>query len=310
MAIHDNVTEFAGLPVASYDTEKGGPLNAKKAWKIGYGAENYDAEEPLSSVLGRFVKEKGVESVTALVIGAWQEVGSGTSSADLVEALVAAKAKFPNLKALFFGDITMEESEISWINQSDMAPLFAAYPKLEHLRVRGGQGLRLGTLRHGHLQSLIVETGGLPATVVNQVASADLPALTHLELWLGEENYGADWTMKQLAPVIEGRGFGKLEYLGLRDSEKADEIAEAVAKSPVLGRIKTLDLSLGTLGDKGGEALLASPSIKKLKKLDLHHHYLSDGVMKKFKKLGIEVDLEDQQEADGEDGDRYIAVGE
>jgi hypothetical protein len=144
---------------------------------------------------------------------------------------------------------------------------------------------------------------------VLEVAAAELPELTHLELWLGEDNYGATWTMEEIAPIIEASRFPKLEYLGLRDSEQADEIAAALAKSPALSRIATLDLSLGNLSDKGGEALLAAPSVRRLKKLDLHHHYLSNATMKKFRALGIPVNLDDQREAD-EDNYRYIAVGE
>ncbi len=44
------------------------------------------------------------------------------------------------------------------------------------------------------LVALTIESGGLPAAVVREVASAHLPALEHLELWLGEENYGGDAT--------------------------------------------------------------------------------------------------------------------
>ncbi|MFN8512832.1 MAG: hypothetical protein U0841_09645 [Chloroflexia bacterium] len=67
----------------------------------------------------------------------------------------------PRLTALFFGDIIVEESEISWIEQTDVSPLLAAFPQLEIFGVRGGNGLSFGQLRHDVLQTLIVETGGL-----------------------------------------------------------------------------------------------------------------------------------------------------
>jgi len=81
-----------------------------------------------------------------------------------------------------------------------------------------------------------------------------------------------------------------------------------VAASPLMARIETLDLSLGTLGDEGAEALLTSPAVKKLKRLDLRHHYMSDAVIKRFATLGPNVDLSEAQGEDDED--RYVSVGE
>ncbi len=103
-----------------------------------------------------------------------------------------------------------------------------------------------------------------------------------------------------------------MEYLGLRDSELADEIAIAIVSAPILERIKVLDLSLGTLSDAGAAALLASPAVARLRKLDIHHHYCSPEMVEKLAALPIEVDASDSQEADEDDGEvyRYVAVGE
>jgi hypothetical protein len=186
--------------------------------------------------------------------------------------------------------------------------LFGAYPNLEHFRVRGGNGLALGAVRHDHLKLLIVESGGLNRSIVQQVCAAQLPALEHLELWLGDEGYGATTRVEDLAPILAGTLFPYLRYLGLRDSEIADEIAAALAQSPILERIRVLDLSLGTLGDEGAAALLANPAVRRLEKLDLHHHYCSDEMMTRLQALGIDVDVSDQQDED--DGERYVAVSE
>jgi hypothetical protein len=232
----------------------------------------------------------------------------------VVKALVAAADQLPALTRLFFGDVTMEESEISWIKQTEVGKLLMAYPRLEHFGVRGGTDLSFQKLtRHDALKSLIVETGGLSRKVVQQILAADLPALEHLELWLGAAEYGADTTVADLQPLLTGDRFPNLRYLGLRDSEIADELAVALAHSPLLARIKILDLSLGTLGDVGAEALLNSPAVAGLEKLDLHHHYCSKKMMKRLKALPIPVDASDRQEADEEDeGEaiRYVAVGE
>ena len=313
MAIHEHVTRFAGFPVKDY--RPGQPLKnpARVIYRLSL---NYDEGEDgghLTERVAEFLGQPGVGEAPGLVIGAWEEMYDVNSSG-LVEALVAGRGQLASLKALFLGDILGEESEISWINQSDMSPLFEAYPGLEHFRVRGGNGLSLGQLRHERLRSLVIETGGLRAAVVREVAAAELPALEHLELWLGEENYGGDSTVEDLRPILSGRRFPRLRYLGLRDSPRADEIAAAVAGAPVLERVRVLDLSLGNLGDKGAQALLASPAVAALEKLDIHHHYVSKEMVKKLQALGIEVDAGEGQTAyvsehDGEEY-RYIAVSE
>jgi hypothetical protein len=72
-----------------------------------------------------------------LIIGAW-DFESSINPDGFVQTLVELKDTFKNLKALFIGDITAEEQEISWIQQSDLSPLFAAFPNLEFFQARGG----------------------------------------------------------------------------------------------------------------------------------------------------------------------------
>ena len=172
--------------------------------------------------------------------------------------------------------------------------------------------LQLGALHHKNLKTLIFQSGGLDAAVTRAAIGADLPALEHLELWLGTPEYGGDTAVADLEPLLTGTPFPSLRYLVLRDSEIADQIAAALAQSPILERIRVLDLSLGTLGDEGAAALLASPLVAGLEKLDIHHHYCSDAMIARLPQLGIEVDTSEQEEANEDDGQtwRYVAVGE
>jgi hypothetical protein len=348
MAIHEHITQFAGLAV--HDFELGSSLlpGRRVAYRLGIDYETYYESEPetpapsqptgfwqkAKALLGsvsepapplptvnasafmrlwkQFLADPNVGSVEAIVFSDWGGAGAGEEPDEVVQALVDAKAKLPRLRAVFMGEMTMEESEISWIQQTDLSPIWQAYPGLEHVQVRGGSNLSLGDLRLANLGTLILESGGLPAEVVEQVCAADLPRLRHLELWLGADEYGGTSSLDDLAPILSGEVFTGLDYLGLRDCEFADQLAGALSQSPVVATLKTLDLSLGNLSDEGAEALLRSPDLQKLTKLDLHYHYLSDGMAAKLQQLPIEVDLSDQQEAD-EDGDdvyRYIAVSE
>lgn len=275
-------------------------------------AVDYDASEAgviWTDLFFEFLEQPGAEQLKALVIGAWEDMSTGTAPDRIVEALVDAKDNLPNLRAIFFGDITYEESEISWIVQGDVSALFTAYPQLEHFCVRGGNNLNLGTLNHANLKSLTIQTGGLNREVVAQVCRAELPALEHLELWLGVEEYGGDCELDDLRPLFQLRKFPALKYLGLKDSMLADAIAEAVADAPVLEQLEVLDLSMGVLGDAGAEKLISSPAIKKLKNLVLRHHYMSDAMVRRWSTSGITADVSDQQKAADVD-DRYVEVSE
>jgi hypothetical protein len=190
--------------------------------------------------------------------------------------------------------------------------LFKAYPGLEHFGVRGGQDLSMQGLNLENLKTLGVYTGGLPKSVIKQIGAASLPNLENLVLFLGVDEYGGDHSLEDLQPFFDGANFPKLQYLGLCDSEYADEIAKAIANAPVLSKLSVLDLSLGTMTDEGGKALLDSPAVKNLKKLELQYHYMSTDMMTRLKGLGIEVDVSDRQEAEEYDGElwRYPAVTE
>jgi hypothetical protein len=145
--------------------------------------------------------------------------------------------------------------------------------------------------------------------VVREVCAADLPALEHLELWLGSENYGGDATLEDLAPILSGRLFPRLTYLGLRDCEWADDLAVALVDAPILARIKALDLSLGNIGDRGALALATAQVAAGLESVDIHHHYVSDEAVAKLMARGPRINANDRKELRDEE-DRYIAVSE
>jgi hypothetical protein len=125
---------------------------------------------------------------------------------------------------------------------------------------------------------------------------------------LGSANYGADATVDDLQPFLQGSRLPSLTRLGLRNSEIADDIAKGLAGAPVLGRLKYLDLSMGTLGDDGGRALIANPALKSVEEIDLHFHYLSDAMMAEVQRALPQADLSDQQNQ--QEYGPYCAVSE
>ena len=310
--ISENLTTFKGLKVLDWENDAETPDFKRLVYRVRVGYDEVHEGVGIADKLASLLDAKGSEQMQSLVIGSWHGDDPSRDSSELIELLVSARQRLPALRNLFIGDITSEENEISWIMQSDVSPLLGAYPNLEHLTVRGAGGLTFGRIAHERLRELIVQSGGLSPDVIHEITSAKLPSLEHLELWLGEPNYGGDATVEDLAPLLPGNLFPKLRYLGLKDSVIQDEIAGVMALAPVLNQLEVLDLSMGSLGDEGAKSLLASPLIRKLKMLDLHHHFMSKAVAEQFKRLGIEVDVSDQQSPSewGGEQHRFIAVSE
>lgn len=311
MTVEGHAETFIGLPIKDYDPDERIQAPEGAVYRVSLGYDEGEGGLTMAARLAQFFSDPAVHRIQGVVIGTWHSEWDEPANS-VVESLVSVRDKVPRLRGIFLGDITSEECEISWIQQTDVGPLLDAYPKLQHFRVRGGNGLSLGRLDHAHLKSLIVESGGLPVSVVREVSTAHLPELEHLELWLGSDNYGWDGGVDDLQPILSGNLFPKLQYLGLRDCEIADDIAAVVANAPIVRRIRTLDLSLGNLGDDGFRSLCMLPRDGRLEKLDVHHHFASAEMVKELQRLPCEVDASDVQEAEewGGQTHRFIAVAE
>lgn len=306
--VAEHLLTFLNKPVEDFSPATGISDSEKIVYRIRIDYDEAESGASIIDKIAEFAAAPGAGKVKELIIGAYDFQSSETTE-DIVNALVGLKETFKELKALFIGDIIVEECEISWIKQSDISPILKAYPNLEHLQVRGGDGLAFSDCQHDHLKTLIIETGGLPPNVVKEVSAAHLPNLERLDLWLGSDNYGFESKIEDFFPILDGKKLPKLTHLGLMDSEIQDEIATAVCIAPILQQLKVLDLSMGTLTDKGAAALLASDAIRKLDFLNLRRHYMSDEMINQMKTLGIRVNVDDQEKAEDEDY-RYAEVTE
>jgi hypothetical protein len=290
--INEYLTEFAGLPVAEFDGDEGGsaPGPAEVAWSVRYvTSENGAWLRDFHDNFVLFLDTVDTSRVTHLVIGWWDY------DYDPVALLSEVAEDFPNLRALFLGDILDWEHHISWIQQFDLTPLFEKYPSLEHFGARGGDGLRFEPMRNETLKVLRFESGALPPEAVQSVAGSDLPALEELDLWLGAAERGRTAELDDLQPIFTGERFPALRRLGLQNADFQDEIATAVASAPVVARLESLALSMGALSDRGAEALLTGQPLTHLKELDLHHAFLSEEMVERIRKAlpGVALDLTD-----------------
>ncbi|CAA6829805.1 MAG: Unknown protein [uncultured Aureispira sp.] len=308
MTFSRNAFYFNKKKVIDFDIEKG-IENTELAYRF---RTEYDGpENEVKNMLLAFLSDPKLSEIDSFVIGHWGPEHDD-NPAFIIQLLIDNKAKLQHIKGIFFGDISYEENEVSWIEHCDHGPLLAALPNLEFYQIRGGNGLALEELNHSNLKKLVIQTGGLSKSIYAQLSKATLPALEHLELWLGSENYGFNATPAEVAASYRGTGsthLPSLKYLGLRNSEIANELAQLIKGDPILDRIEELDFSKGTIDDIGAEALVDNPAIKNLKKLDLHHNFISDEWAEKLNDLGIKVDLK-EREPNADEYDRYVSVSE
>lgn len=312
---HGRLTTFAGLPVIDFTLQDRADLETGEfppdveswAWRLGV---DDDVSTDFEAVFALFLEVVDTTRVKALIIGRWSEDRAGNPGpAAALEPLIEAAARFPALEALFFPDVTSEDIEVSWIQQSDPGPVFACFPRLRRFGLRGTAQLTMEPLCHGALEELTFQGGGLPSSVVRAIADSELPALTGLDLYLGTSNYGGVATAEDLQRILRGEVFPSLRHLGLRNAENIDELAAALAHAPIVARLESLDLSLGVLTDDGAANLISGQPLTHLKRFDLHHHFLSEEMMQRLWQAlpGVEVNLD---ESNGLNARRYTAVGE
>ena len=299
---------FFGLELEHFDKAKG-IQSESAAIRVELDYDAAEDGETILAVLEAVAADPKAKDIKALIVGNWEEAYD-YSVQPVVNFLVKNNDTFKSLKALFVADIYSDECEISWIQQGDYSALWGAYPDLQHLQIRGSCDLSLGSISANSLETLILETGGLPSEVIIQIANAEFPKLKHLELWFGDEEYGWDGSIETVEPLVNPEKFPALKYLGLNNSYIQDDIVSLVVSSDMLAQLTHLDLSMGTLSDAGAETLLSNTDkLAHLQLLDLSHHYLSDSMVEKISALNIPVDVSDQQEED-EPGERYVEVAE
>lgn len=303
----ENVDEFAGMPVQPWLPGQELPAPGTAIPRLSY---TFDAEIDVTDLLQALLDTDGVEQLTGLSIGLAVEEAFDTPPQPVADMLIANADKLPALTTLIWCDIAYEECEVSWIQNIDVGPLLNAFPKLEHVLLRGGNDLRLTDVTLPELQTLIIQTGGMSQAIVRDVEKAKLPKLNHLELYFGAEDYGAECTVEDTDRILSGELFPHLTRLGLCNCEFVNELPAKIIESPLLPRLSVLDLSLGVLQDHGAQVLVDNLArFSHLDKLDLQHHYLSDAMMTRFEELGDKVDLSEQEEDEGEEF-YFVAIGE
>jgi uncharacterized protein (TIGR02996 family) len=222
---------------------------------------------------------------------------------------VLAKKAPVTTRKMSFGD---NVDQISWHHTGNLAKLWKAVPNLKVLEIETGE-FDVGKMAAPSLERAIFITGGMSSACAKGIATATMPKIKHLEMYFGTEEYGGDCELKTIKPLLDRSDLPKLEYLGLKNSEFANDIAAAIGSSKIVKGIKTLDLSLGTMTDEGAEALAASKdSLAHLQVLDLTRNYLTKKGIALVKGIcpKVIIDRQEKSDDDGEDAYRYVAITE
>ncbi len=275
----------------------------KDTKKYYYDYEDYeDGDKNAATLAEEILNDPALRSLKNIVVGCWGQ-SYDNNCQSILDMFSRNSEKFSHIESLFIGDMDSEECEVSWIEQGNYSQLLKSLKNLKHLTIKGSNNLSLGDLNHPELESLEIICGGLPKSVILEIANSSLPRLKKLNLYIGVDNYGFNGSIEDITKLIQNRSLKNLEYLGLGDSEIQDEIVQAVLNFFDFPNLKVLDFSNGTLSDKGAQLILNNvDKLKNLKLLDLQYHFITDPFVSKLKRLPLRINLDEQQENDEEYG--------
>ena len=244
--------------------------------------------------------------VRALALGV-----NGTATNVTLDAPIGVLAteRPGELRELLLGDFEQEDAEMSWYQVGNVAPIWAALPRLRRIVVRGGS-FELGTIIAPELEHAEFHTGGLSRASLVAIASAAWPRLRHLDVWFGSADYGGETTLADARPLLARTDLPALVHLGLVNCEYTDDVCAIIAGSPLAAQLESLDLSRGTMSEAGVRALAeAKAALPRLAKLDVSDNFLSPAAGVLLHAAYPFATVADQRnEADW--GARVVSVGE
>jgi len=302
--------------LARFQTTRDGRDRPAFVWRRGfidrfvlaYDADAYEATDPTScaEVLELVQVHPSARLLRAISVGI-NGFASEATLDDIVEALAGNPPA--QLRELVLGDFDREQCEISWFQIGDVAPVWSI-PTLRHVVVHGGD-FALGTIAHAGLEHLEIQTGGLSLANAVSLASAQLPALRHLDIWYGDPNYGGDATLAEVTPLLRREDLPVLTHLGIKNASFADELCPLLVDAKLCRQLRSLDLSLGTLSDTAIPALRAVASaLPRLERLNVSETYVTDEGRAELARIFPRVEVVADDLRRGDEDDRYVAVGE
>lgn len=163
-----------------------------------------------------------------------------------------------------------------------------------------------------------IRTGGLSKDAAREIGKAKLPSCERLEIWFGDPHYGGNSSVDDIKPLLAAKAIPKVKHLLFKNCAFADELVKALAKSPLLRQIETLDLSMGNLSDAGIATMVAAKdAFAHLAELELEDNAMTDAAKPLVKGLAKSVNFgrghspeRAVPRAKDDRWSRYVAVGE
>jgi uncharacterized protein (TIGR02996 family) len=226
---------------------------------------------------------------------------------DLVAALGKA-ALPPTLRRLVFAPKRVRLGNVA---SGDVTALLARLRGLEDLSLKAGT-IKLTAIDLPELRRIHVETRSPSRALVRALVGARWTKLESFVLSFGR--LAGEATLADLSPLLAGTATPAVTHLGLPRSPFTDDLVARLLDAPILGRIKSLDLSGGTLTQAGARALIAAArSLAHLDDLDLSGTALPRGVVVDLKSTFGErlfVDEGEVEADDDDDDDHYDEIVE
>jgi hypothetical protein len=245
-----------------------------------------ESEEVLATLFrhpsGRFLRE--------LEIGCHH---AGDQDNTLMAALIVSADPAPPLRRLFLGDFDdtqVDQIDISRAPLGDVSGLGQRYPLLEDVILKGMGSVGLGSLALPRAKRFAIRTSTLQRATLDAVVRATWPALEDLELWFGDEYYGADCTADDM-PALLRLAAPALRTLRLMNAPFTDELVPHLVSAPLARTLEVLDLSLGTLTGAGADQLIAHARVfERLQRLVVYDCALDDASLERMRVAGLPVD--------------------
>jgi hypothetical protein len=199
----------------------------------------------------------------------------------------------PPLRRLVIGDFDQDDYDgidISRAPIGNLSLLSIAYPALEEVILKGTGDVELGNLDLPRARVFAIRTSTLRARTLATIFAARWPALEELELWIGDDQYGGDCRLEDLAPLFVAAKFPALRRLRIMNTLLSDEICPMIVTAPLAAQLHELDFSLGTLSDAGARTLSAARDrFPALRSLDVFNCSLTGAGLEQLRRAGYPV---------------------
>jgi len=175
---------------------------------------------------------------------------------DIVDAIVAAKPLV--LRKLQLGDLRYGRPHIGGI------AALSGLPQLRDLVVEGE--FSLGKLVMPELRSITLRPTWLRRRGGKELVEAQWPKLQSLHVRMIDY---PDHVARDVVPLVMRKDMPELEHLAIINLRAGDELVARLPASPLLPRLRTLDLTDGNLTDKGVRPILRNPDAFRHLAIDL-----------------------------------------